>query len=244
MKHVLREIGAALIMLAALALNAQTLVGRPQYGVTLGGTAREPAIQNMSGKTVIGHVLIPCTAPDPSPLYKPCQAFAALKSTDIGLDMIKGLAQGQSETPLAGFAKAGAVLITQQQQLREWTTATLDLVAFEDGGVAGPDATFSFDVWQQKLSDQQQLAAYVFAARHDPAKHAIVWDELTRIRTSVMGGHAPLSDHNKFTLAAGMLFRHVHPSEQAKYLHVTVGDEEVFNVADRIMAMKPLWRMK
>jgi hypothetical protein len=60
MKRFLTGLGAMLIMLATLTVcHAQNLVGLPQYGVMLGGTAGDPSIVNTtSGKTILGGVVL------------------------------------------------------------------------------------------------------------------------------------------------------------------------------------------
>lgn len=60
MKTLLRELGAALIMLSAFmvchAQQAPQFVGLPEYGVTLGGDANNPTIINTSGRSQRGAV--------------------------------------------------------------------------------------------------------------------------------------------------------------------------------------------
>lgn len=149
----------------------QTLVGLPEYGVTLTGTVQEPVIQNNSGKTIIGHVI--------RKDYAGGGALTSVNFSDRGAGEIPP-GQFSTKRAMSGVVTAvnGGV-----QRTQPFVAATLDAVVFADGEVVGPDTAHNFEQLSRRLAAEQEVAALVSAARNDPTKQTAAWAELDRLRT-------------------------------------------------------------
>ena len=94
----------------------------------------------------------------------------------------------------------------------------------------GPDTGQSFEVLANQLIAEQELAQRVSAARNDPAKRETILAELTGWAQPCRGrpdGH----QLSQMGLARDLFF--------AKN---RAGEDAVFDVADREMAIPKLWR--
>jgi hypothetical protein len=174
----------AVTCFALVAWGQQTaLVGLPEYGVTLTGTAQNPTILNNSGKTIIGHVLCLGYA-----ALGGCQYRRNLKTRELRLNM-KNLAAGIPpsglESPLSppssGPSSKRVMIRGVILDERTLVTVVLDAVVFADGQFVGPDSGNGFEEMSSRVIAEQELAALVSAARNDPTKREAAWAEVNRI---------------------------------------------------------------
>lgn len=211
----------------------QTLVGLPEYGVTLTGTVQEPVIQNNSAKTIIGHVI--------RKDYAGGGAFTSVNFSDRGTG---GIPPGQFSTKRAVSRVVTAVngVVQGVQRTQPFVAATLDAVVFADGEFVGPDTAHNFEQLSRRLAAEQEVAALVSAARNDPTKQTAAWAELDRIRTG-----SARSDFDQFQLVVDLLNsrsrRGAADAPDDREVSAS-GDAAAYDMADKVLAIPKLWRSK
>jgi hypothetical protein len=157
-----------LLLLTALSLgvwvgglNAQTLTGLPDKGITLSGSPDNPVLVNHSGKTIIGTVLVRTGSDGKDRIER---GFMAVTPQNVIPD------GGQREILRA----LRGILVNQNEGVKT-LSAKLALVVFSDGQVVGPDASNSQAALQERLQ--------ATAAAGDIA-HSGQWTEIQLLANS------------------------------------------------------------
>jgi hypothetical protein len=218
-----------LFALSALAGFGQdaNLVGLPEYGVTLSGTPDNPVMENHSSQTIIGHVFRVYFTNGNLPIN-----FANLKVRDIW-EGRKGLEPNQTETPLMKFfavPKPSVRLQVQGQVMEAPVKVVLDSVVFANGQVVGPDVVQNFPMLTEQVAALRELATFALEAQQNSSLQPTLWSELDRL-TARQG--LSQDDRAKLALAFDLRAARVHNH-----------DEEVFAMADRLLAIPTPWRAK
>ena len=208
-------------------LNA-SLVGLPEYGVTLRGTVEETTIVNGSGRTIIGHVLH----------FEYSEGggyWRDLKTRGLRLEMKNlsaGIPPGGTENPLSAVPGGPAPVRVHPAVPKALSKVSLDLVVFANGEVVGPDSGNQFADMANQVIAEQELAERVSAARSDPAQREAIWAEVNRL---IQKGDAPQSEAERLqtSLARDLDFAKSHSGEGTAY-----------DIADREMKIPKLWKAK
>lgn len=232
MKHLL-----ALLALAWIAASGQqndgTLVGLPQYGVTLSGTAQTPVVHNISGRTVIYVILKLDYAEGPS-TYRPVKVRFVRRPGDSPEGIPPGGFMSIPQIPAPTVVVYGDFLSNPLTRLpslpKTPTDASVDAIIFSDGEFVGPDSGGKFASLTEQFAAEQELATLVAAARNDPSKREAAWAEVDRLRPGQLPEPGP-KDHLKMELAQ-MLF----------YTLERQGETAAYDMADREMTLPKLWR--
>ena len=205
-----------------------SLVGLPEYGVTLRGTVEEPTIVNGSGRTIIGHVLH-FEYPEGGGYWRD------LKTRGLRLDMKNlsaGIPPGGTENPLSAVPGGPAPVRVHPAAPKALSKVSLDLVVFANGEVVGPDSGNQFADMANQVIAEQELAERVSAARSDPAQREAIWAEVNRL---IQKGDAPQPEAERLqtSLARDLDFAKSHAGEGTAY-----------DIADREMKIPKLWKAK
>jgi len=209
------------------------LVGLPEYGVTLTGTPAQPTIANNSGKNLIGYVLRLEYASGGSNYVRNLNTHSlrlnvpALGLPDIGIPPggTKTLEYLVSVAP-GGVTSAPPVIVR----------VALDALIFPDGQFVGPDMGNNFEVLANQLIVEQELAQRVSAARNDSAKRATILAEVTGLAQPHRGPRPYDPEHRYSQMAQETLARDL------VFVKNRAGEDAVFDVADRELAIPKLWR--
>lgn len=221
MKHLLRELGAAAIMLFALNVNAtaQTLMGLPQYGVALGGTANDPTIINAASRPIIQAVVL----------------FMAKDGGRTGLvvsfDRKAVPVGGSAYTQLHAALEIGATPPVEVQGGGfPAVEAHLSVVVFSDGEVVGPDYQDHFEALSMMRDMKVNLANILIEARKDPTKHDAAWAQMKQFDREGHNyrGHPAAAPG---PMAYKLMFVAKHQGESAAY-----------DWAEHLAATPKLWR--
>lgn len=148
-----------------LGQNEPALVGMPELGVTLTGTAEHPEIVNNSGRGILGYVILSRDANGRESFMH------TLKTRDLRLALVRPTSappSGPMATPrravaikpLASFDNGGAQV-----------QAILDAVIFDNGEFVGSDSGQLFEMLSGQVDDERTLAQAVLGQK-------ISWDEL------------------------------------------------------------------
>ena len=224
MRRFFTELGAAFIMLLTLTVcHAQQLVGLPQYGVTLGGTAGDPSIVNdTSGKTILGCVVL----------------FVAKDGGRTGIVTSydqKGIPPGgvgftTVHTALLAGSSGGPSPLEFQGGGFPAVEARLSAVIFDDGEVAGPDDTHMFEGLSMMRDMKVNLANILVEAHKDPTKHDTAWGQIEKF-------HQDSPEYRGHPAAA--------PGPMAyKFMFVAKhqGEAAAYEWAEHLAATPRLWR--
>ena len=111
----------------------------------------------------------------------------------------------------------------------------LDALIFPDGEFVGPDMGHNFEVLANQLIVEQELAQRVSAARNDSAKRATILAEVTGLAQPHRG--RPYDPEQRYSQMAQETF-----ARDLVFVKNRAGEDAVFDVADREMAMPKLWR--
>jgi hypothetical protein len=230
--------------------TVQTVVGLPEYGVTLTGTVQNPTIVNNSGKTIIGHVL--------GLGYASGGAQYRRNLTTHGLrlnmkNLAAGIPPGGTESPLSHsptVVKAwGPTTLTPLTFAR----VVLDAVVFADGQFVGPDQGHNFEGMANQVIAEHELAGLVSAARNDATKREAAWAEVMRLAchgcVDPGGADLPEQDLSKRPPPQN------RPPEFLEWAQEVVardlifarnraGDDAAYDIADREMSIPKLWRAR
>jgi len=139
---ILREAGAALIMLFALNINAQQFVGLPQYGVSLEGLVDNPSVVNTSGKGILAYIV----------RFRNAQGIGHGEIILETRELRHGIVR-QGPVPSNG--------IRSRDNEGPITSATLDAVAFDTGEFVGQDLGQEFPVIAAVIDAERALGEAV-----------------------------------------------------------------------------------
>jgi hypothetical protein len=112
----------------------------------------------------------------------------------------------------------------------------LDALIFSDGQVVGPDEGHNFEVLTKQLIVEQELAQLVSAARNDPAKRQAILAEVTGLAQPHRGPRPHDPEHRYSQMVQEVLARDL------VFVKNRAGEDAVFDVADRELAIPKLWR--
>jgi len=224
---ILREAGAALIMLFALNVNAQTLVGIPEHGVILTGkpSAPKPMITDSRHKAILAYVVNMIAADGQGNIAVPIDTHNVRHPNnqwDIGI----------KESTMVGV-NVGLVP-THGGMPQKPVRAELLLVVFDNGETVGPDDdSMRFAVLSASIDAERTLAQRVLA--NPPG----IWDELAAMITR----EAVTQRSASFIESAAKGAR----EEVARDLQKTRDTEglaEATEAAKRTAALPHLWRVQ
>jgi hypothetical protein len=203
-----------------------SLVGLPEYAVTLMGTVEEPTIVNGSARIIIGHILH-FEYPGGDSYWRD------LKTRGLRLHMKNlsaGIPPGGTESPLSAVPGDPAPIRVRRAVQKTLSKVSLDVVVFSNGEVVGPDSGNNFADMANQVIAEQELAKRVSAARRDPTKREAIWAEVIRL-IQRGNGPQPEAEQVQTSLARDLDFAKNHSGEAA-----------AFDIADREMAIPKLWR--
>jgi hypothetical protein len=143
----------AVLVLGAMLALGQTLVGLPEYGVTLSGTPADPTIENHSSQTIIGLVLRLFYGDGPIPVNA-----ASFKARDIWLGRTKGLEPHQTE-PFGFLQHPVKMQINGRFLTGTPTQIVLDSVVLANGQMVGPDVANTFPNLLIRVAALKDLAS-------------------------------------------------------------------------------------
>ena len=115
----------------------------------------------------------------------------------------------------------------------------LDALIFPYGQFVGPDEGHNFEVLANQLIAEQELAQRVAAARKDAAKREAAWAEVTRLAQPY--GELSLDRAELYELSD---IGQVQVARDLVFAKNRAGEDAVFDVADKELAIPKLWRAK
>lgn len=221
MNRFLAQAGAALILLFALNINAQTLVGLPQYGVILSGTAAVPVLENHAAKAIIAQMIRVYYANERVPIN-----FGNLKDRETWRGLVANIPAGATAKPFQVFEDHPPAVRLNGVTPENPSAAQLDSVLFADGEFVGPDVVNYFPKVSARIAAVRALATLALQAQANPQAQAAFWAELERMATT----HG---DADIYKRAIAMDIRSSHLRGQ---------DDEAFARAKRSLALPIPWR--
>lgn len=222
MKHLFTQLGAALIVLFALNINAQSLVGLPQHSVTLSGSV--PIAVDHTGRGLLGYVLHRRDANGNGPVELRLRSRFIRLNRPEPEDLPPG--QKRMEVSVPGV---GPIIKT-----------TLDAVIFSDGEyVSAPASDVPYDafaVMSLKVNAEKSLAQLVAAARTNRNLEQSVWQQVATA--------AAISPRNEGATVQEGMAKISQQSLARDLLHVREkeGDQAAYDVAERSAKLPTLWR--
>jgi hypothetical protein len=196
--------------------SKETLVGLPQYGVTLTGTPSKPEIVNNSGKTILAWVLWQQDATGSGP---------------SGITMeTQNLRNGITRTGSTAAGPTPAVKRPDGTDQGPFVKATLQAVVFGDGEYVGEDSLNSFQIVSAGIDRERTFAQSVLSKK-------ISWAEIEALAedrnpTKAARGPAEAAGLRARANLAGDL---VHARQQA-------GDEIALRAAEWSSKLPVIWR--
>jgi hypothetical protein len=167
MKVLLRELGAALIMLAAVimchAQQSATLMGLPQYGVILTGSpdTPEPVIVDGKHKSILAYAIDQEDANGHGPIRE------VLATMNVRLNIHHALAISSEHEPMG---KPSRPVTGEDGPV---VRAVLVLVIFDDGQIVGPDAAGSAIRFTTRINAERAYAQELLAHPETVWQHAL-----------------------------------------------------------------------
>ena len=218
----------------------QTLAGLPEFGVTLTGTPAHPTIVNNSGKSLIGYVLRMEYASGQSGYGRTLNTRSLrlnVPALGLGGPASAGIPPGgtlrlEYPTPPIVTSFPSSQASTPPVRIR----AALDALIFSDGQFVGPDVGHNFEVLEKRLIAEQELAQRVSAARNDPAKRETILAEVTGLAQP----HRSPRSHDREQALSQIWQEQL--ARDLVFAKNRAGEDAVFDVADREMAIPKLWR--
>jgi hypothetical protein len=155
----MREVYAtetAVVAGVMLGQNEPALVGMPELGVTLTGTAEHPEVVNNSGRGILGYVIVSLEANGHGSL------MPILKTHELRMALLKPApASGPMATPpRSSFDNGGPTV-----------QAILDAVIFDNGEFVGSDPWQYFVILSGQIDGERTLAQDILAGR-------VSWEQL------------------------------------------------------------------
>lgn len=219
--HLFTQLGAALIMLFALNVNAQTMVGLPEHGVTLSGSPAIPVLENHSAKAIIAQMLRVYYANESVPIN-----FGNLRDRELWRGMPASVPSGTTDKPFQVFVDHPPAIRLHGTTPENPTAVVLDSVLFADGEMVGPDVVKYFDIVSTRIARIRALATLALQAQSNPQAQASFWAELDRIATA-------RTDADQYKVPLAMDIRAAHLRGQ---------DTEAFERAKRSLSLPTPWR--
>jgi hypothetical protein len=166
MRPKLRLFALCLCALGAMfGQNGPALVGMPELGVTLTGTAEHPEIVNHSGRGILGYVILSRDANGRESFMH------TLKTRDLRLALVRPTSAPPSG-PMATPPRAVAIKpLASFDNPGPPVQAILHAVIFDNGEFVGSDRGQYFEILSGQVDGERTLAQVVLGKK-------ISWDEL------------------------------------------------------------------
>ena len=196
--------------------SKETLVGLPQYGVTLTGTPSKPEIVNNSGKTILAWVLWQQDATGSGP---------------SGITMeTQNLRNGITRTGSTAAGPTPAVKRLGGTDQEPFVKATLQAVVFGDGEYVGEDSLNSFQIISTAIGAERTFAQSVLSKK-------ISWTEID----SLARNRNPTKDAKNPRESAG-LHAQASLARDLAYAREQAGDEIALEAATWSSKLPVIWR--
>jgi hypothetical protein len=162
---------------AAPAARAQ-LIGLPEYGVLLSGTADNPVVLNQSQHRILAFALR--QRRDGSLITFSNQAgLSQLTRGNSGPDG-PGIPPGETSLSLPQVAALQVMTAPGQRTDIGNTEATLDSVLFDDGLFVGPDLGHKYESITARIAAEVSVDSLLSSAKTD-GEFATAWDQIKQI---------------------------------------------------------------
>jgi hypothetical protein len=203
------------------------LVGLPDLGVSLSGEANAPTIVNHGSRGILGYTL----------LFEHQSGF---RRTAIKLSLL-GLRNGDANAILRPGEQRSSSFSSQVRPSRPvgpLKRVFLDAVLFEDGEVAGPDRSNTFDTLAAQLKAERDLHAKLLAVRESTrADKDRVWSELNGVaQGSLRRVEGMIDDIYQRTQRS--------VAEELMTVRDKGGDDAAYSLAARSSVYPKLWRRR
>ena len=196
--------------------SKETLVGLPQYVVTLTGTPSKPEIVNSSGKTILAWVLWQQDATGSGP---------------SGITMeTQNLRNGITRTGSTAAGQTPAVKRFDGTDQEPFVKATLQAVVFGDGEYVGEDSLNSFQIISTAIGAERTFAQSVLSKK-------ISWTEIDTLARN----RNPTKDAKNPRESAG-LHAQASLARDLAYAREQAGDDLALEAATWSSKLPVIWR--
>jgi hypothetical protein len=164
-----------LLLLAVVPAARAQLVGLPQYGVLLSGTADDPVVLNQSPHRILAFAL----RQGKGRMFISNQAGLSQLTRGNGGPDGPGIPPGGTSLSLPQVGRAHMMSASGRADIG-FTDATLDGVLFDDGLFVGPDLGHVYESITARIAAEISVGSILLSAKTD-GELAAAWDQIKQI---------------------------------------------------------------